>query len=118
MRKFSGCLAASFALIVASTVSSFAFEAMLANNHTLYPHPYSHEGGMTLAAGEYVDIDRCDHGWCAVTHGTHTGYIRVNHLIDGAEYAATHGGYQDAGPAGIAAGVVAAPINAGVSILR
>jgi hypothetical protein len=117
MRKLSVCLLASCALI-ASTASSFAFEAMLAHNFTLYPHPYSHERLMTLGAGDYVDIDRCDHGWCAVTHGPHSGYIRSNHMIDGEEYAAAHGGYQSGSPADVAAGLVAAPVEAGVSLLR
>ncbi|CAJ0892348.1 hypothetical protein AMST5_04213 [freshwater sediment metagenome] len=118
MRKLSVCLLASCALIV-STASSFAFEAMLAHNFTLYPHPYSHERLMTLGAGDYVDIDRCDHGWCAVTHGPHSGYIRSNHMIDGEEYAAAHGGgYDDDNPVGAAAGLVAAPVEAGVSLLR
>ncbi|MGE0236856.1 hypothetical protein [Methylocystis sp.] len=79
MRKLFGCLLAGCAL-TASSASTFAFEAMLANNFALYPRPYSHEGMMTLGAGEYVDIDRCDHGWCAVTHGAHSGYIHTNHL--------------------------------------
>ena len=117
MRKLFGCLVAGCAL-VASPVSSFAFQAMLANDFALYPHPYSHERLTTLGAGEYVDIDRCDHGWCAVTHGAQSGYIRSNHLIDGEEYAAKHGGYQYGTPADVAAGIVAAPIEAGVSILR
>jgi hypothetical protein len=117
MRKLFGCLLAGCALI-ASSVSTFAFEAMLANNFALYPHPYSHQPVMTLGAGEYVDIDRCDHGWCAITHGAHSGYIRTNHLIDGEEYAGTHGGYPYGTPADLANEVVAAPINAGVSILR
>jgi hypothetical protein len=118
MRKFLGCFVASCALIVASTASSFAFEAMLANDHALHPHPYSRERVMILAAGEYVDIGRCDHGWCAVTHGPHSGYVHINHLVDGREYAAARGGYQYGSPADIAAGAVAGPINAGVSILR
>jgi hypothetical protein len=117
MHKLFGCFLVGCALI-ASSVSTFAFEAMLANNFALYPHPYSHQRTMTLGAGEYVDVDRCDHDWCAVTHGPHSGYIHTRHLIDGEEYAAAHGGYHYANPAGVAAGVVAAPINAGVSILR
>jgi hypothetical protein len=117
MRKLSACLLASSALIT-STASSFAFEAMLAHNFTLYPHRYSHERLMTLGAGDYVNIDRCDHGWCAVTHGPHSGYIRSNHMIDSEEYAAAHGGYQYGTPTDVAAGLVAAPIEAGVSLLR
>ena len=120
MRKLYSFVAAG--ALIATTGSSFAFEAVLANNFTLYPHPYSHERTMTLGAGERIDIDRCDHDWCAVTHGPHSGYIHVHHLIDGAEYAAAHGGnqggYQYDNPADIAAGAVAAPINAGVSFLR
>ncbi len=117
MRKLFVCLLASCALVT-STATVFAFEAMLANNFALYPHPYSHERLMILGAGEHVNIDQCDHGWCAVTHGPHSGYIRSNHLIDGEEYAAAHGGYDYDNPVTAAAGLIAAPVEAGVSLLR
>jgi hypothetical protein len=74
MRKLFGCLVTGCAL-VASASTTFAFEAMLGRNFNLYAHLHSHERVMTLGAGEMVDIEACDHGWCAVTHDSHAGYI-------------------------------------------
>jgi hypothetical protein len=54
MRKIFGCFLAGCALI-ASSVSTFAFEAVLANNFALYSHPYSHERMMTLVRVDEFD---------------------------------------------------------------
>ncbi len=117
MGKLFRCLVTAGALI-GSVSSTSAFEAMLGRNFTLYAHPHSRERVMTIGAGEMVEIDACDHGWCVVTHGPHAGYIYLSRILDGNVYAEIYRGRRYGSPADVAAGVVAAPINAGVSILR
>lgn len=125
MRKF--CLTLlSAAAFVGFVSSASAFEAMLGGNFALHTHPGGHHL-MTLAAGDIVNIDHCDHNWCAVTHGPHAGYLYMPRVVDGVLYGPRGGtaGYADGGPAEVGLGLVAAPVqaagdivDAGVSILR
>jgi hypothetical protein len=125
MRKLCYSVIAALALAVSASSAS-AFEAMLGGNVILHAHPNGRHL-MTLAAGDIVDIDHCNHSWCAVTHGEHAGYLYLPRVADGNVYGPRGGaaGVQDGGPAELAAGIVTAPVraagnvvNAGVSILR
>jgi hypothetical protein len=125
MRKLYLSITAAGALVGWASTTS-AFEAMLGGNFALHPHPYSRHHIMTLGAGDIVNINNCDHGWCAVTHGPHAGYIYLSRVLDGTIYGPRGGTYgeQDGGLAEIG-GAVAAPfnaagdaVNAGVSFLR
>lgn len=112
MRKLCLSLVAVGAL-VGSVSTASAFEAMLGGNFALYDRPHSRHQIMTLGAGEIVNIDRCDRGWCVVTQ-PQAGYIYWSRVLDGNVYGPRGG----VGPAEAAAGLVTAPINAGLSILR
>jgi Bacterial SH3 domain len=126
MRELRIALLAGAALVGSLSAAS-AFDAMLGGNFTLYSAPHSRAHVMTLGAGEIVDVDHCDHGWCAVRHGPHSGYIYMPHVLDGRAYnphARRHGG----GGGGIfeaGADLLGAPataagevVESGVSILR
>lgn len=125
MCRLRVCLAAVGALIGLISTAS-AFEAMLGGTFALHPRPNSRHHIMLLGAGEIVDIDRCNHGWCLVRHGEHTGYVYMPRVLDGNVYGPGRGGGgSDDGFADVGAGVVTAPVraageavDAGVSILR
>jgi hypothetical protein len=106
--------------------AAFAFEAMLGGNFALHSNPHSGRHIMILGAGDIVNIDHCDHGWCAVTHGPHAGYIYLSRVLDGRVYGPRGGAYgtRDDGLAEVS-DALATPFNAagdaldaGVSILR
>ena len=114
MRKLFLSLVATGALAVPT---ASAFEAMLGGNFRLYEHPYSRHYSITLSAGDIINIDRCNHGWCAVTHGPHAGYIYSPLQLDGYVYGPRNGvpGYSTGGLGGlgdVGAGLVTAPITA------
>ena len=113
MHKLCLSLVAAGAL-VGSASTALAFEAMLGGNFNLYAQPHARHHIMTLGAGEIVNIDNCDRGWCAVTHGQHTGYIHWSRVLDGNVYSPYGGGsgYREGGPFEVGAGLVAAPANA------
>jgi hypothetical protein len=122
MRKLCLSVIAAGAL-VGSAPGASAFEAMLGGNFALHDHPRSHHHIMILGAGGIVNIDHCDHGWCAVTHGPHTGYIYLTHVLDGRVYGPRDGsyGYRDGGPAELftaPANAAGEAFDAGVSILH
>lgn len=111
---------------VGSASSASAFEAMLGGNFMLHAHPNGPHL-MTLAAGDIINIDHCNHSWCAVSHGPHAGYIYMPRVLDGTVYGPRGGvaGYQDGGPAELGVAIVSAPVmaagqivDAGVSVLR
>lgn len=125
MRKLCLSLIAAGALLGAAPAAS-AFEAMLGGDFPLHNRPHGRHL-MTLGYGDIVNIDKCDHSWCWVTHGPHAGYIYMSHVLDGTVYGPRGAGYgyRDGGLAEVGAGVVTAPIDAagdvldaGVSILR
>lgn len=126
MRKLCLSLVAAVAVLGAAP-AAYAFEAMLGGSFGLHEHPGSRHHIMTLGAGDIVNIDHCDHGWCAVTHGPHSGYIYLSRVLDGRVYGPRGGtmGVQDSGPAELGAAIVTAPfdaagevLDAGVSVLR
>jgi hypothetical protein len=122
MRNLCLSILAAGALIGASS-AAFAFEAMLGGNFALHAYPHSRQHLMTLGAGDIVDIDHCDHGWCAVKHGPHAGYIYLSRVLDGRIYGPRDGakGYRDDGPAELFTAPIEAAsdvLDAGVSILR
>lgn len=126
MRKLCLSLIAAGAF-VGSVSAASAFEAMLGGNFGLHAQPYAHRHIMTLHAGDIVNISECDHGWCAVTHGPHSGYIYLSRVLDGRLYGPRGGVYgtQDDGPAEVGAASASTPfdaagdaVDAGVSILR
>jgi hypothetical protein len=118
VRKLCLSLVAAGAL-VGSLSSASAFEAMLGGSFALHPQPHSHQYIVTLGAGDIVNINSCDRGWCAVTHGPHVGYIYLNRILDGRVYGPRGGayGYRDGGLAEVGANVVAAPFNAAGNVL-
>ncbi|QGM99298.1 hypothetical protein [Methylocystis parvus] len=125
MRKLRLSLLA-LAALAGGASNANAYEAMLGGNFVLHTQPHGRHL-MTLAAGDIVNIDHCDHSWCAVTHGPHAGYLYMPRTLDGNLYG-PHGGvagYQDGGPAELGLAVISAPVdaagdvvNAGVSVLR
>jgi hypothetical protein len=126
MRKPYFSVVAAGALIATVPCAS-AYEAMLGGNFALHARPYSRHHIMTLAAGDIVNIDHCNHDWCAVTHGPHAGYLYMPRTLDGHVYGPRGGtaGVQDGGPAEVGADLVGAPfdavgnaLDAGVSIMR
>ncbi|HEY8163180.1 MAG TPA: hypothetical protein VIF34_13070 [Methylocystis sp.] len=121
MRKLCYSLFAGLAFVGCAS-NALAFEAMLGGNFILHAQPNGRHLVM-LAAGDTVDIDHCNHGWCAVTHGDHAGYLYMPRVLDGNVYGPRGGG--GGGPAELVTGVVTAPVaaagqvvDAGVSILR
>ena len=126
MRKFYLSLV-SAAAFFGFVANASAFEAMLGGNFALHAHPGGHHHLMVLSAGDIVNVDHCDHNWCAVTHGPHAGYLYMPRVVDGVLYGpkgGTAGAYDD-GPAELGLGLVAAPVqaagqivDAGVSVLR
>jgi len=130
MRKLCLSLIAAGAL-VGSVSNASAFEAMLGGDFPLHTRPHGHHI-MTLVYGDIVNIDRCDHSWCWVTHGPDAGYIYMSRVLDGRVYGPRGGGYGgggygygDGGLLGVGADIVTAPVSAagdvvdaGVSILR
>jgi hypothetical protein len=114
-------------VLLSSLSAASAYEAMLGGAFALHAHPRSSGHIMTLGAGEIVNIDHCDHSWCAVTHGPHAGYIYMPRVLDGHVYNPYRpgGGYSDGGIVEGATSLLGAPVNAageavdaGVSILR
>ena len=122
MRKLCLSLIAAGALVGWASTAC-AFEAMLGGNFGLYAHPHWRHHIMTLGAGDIVNIDNCDRGWCAVTHGPHAGYIHVSRVLDGRVYGPRGGvaGYRDGGATELftaPADAAGEALDAGVSILR
>jgi hypothetical protein len=127
MRKLCLSLLAAAAFVGAATSAS-AFEALLGGNFILHAQPHGRHL-LTLGAGDIVNIDHCNHSWCAVTHGPHSGYLYLPRVFDGNVYGPQEGvigvGVRDGGPAELGLGVITAPVDAaghvldaGVSILR
>jgi hypothetical protein len=122
MRKLCLSLAAIGAISGLLSPAS-AFEAMVGRNYGLHNRPHSRHHFMTLINGDIVGVSACNHGWCAVTHGPHAGYIHVRSIVDDRVYGPYGGvwGYRNGGPALIGAVYgyrnVAAPLSAGDDVL-
>ncbi len=131
MRKLCLSLAAIGAIFGSLSPAS-AWQTMVGRNYGLHNRPYSHHHFMTLYAGDILAVSSCSiHGWCAVAHGPHAGYIHVSWIVDDRVYGPYGGiwGYRNGGPALIGAAYgyrnAAAPVTApedalstGVSFLR